>query len=58
MSENHTKAAFLLSNEEKADGFSIVCDSRDDIALLKWSKPVAWFSAEVTEETLTAFVAM
>ena len=46
----------FLSSEDRADGFSIVSDNRHNITLLKWSKPVAWFSAVVTKETLTAFL--
>ncbi|MBA7690959.1 hypothetical protein ES703_99495 [subsurface metagenome] len=48
--------SLLLSSEDKADGFSILRDNRHNITLLKWSKPVAWFSAAVTEETLRAFL--
>ena len=48
----------LLSSEDKADGFSIVADSCHNIVLLKWSKPVAWFSAVVTEEVLRSFLEM
>lgn len=56
MRESNAKAAFLLSNEGKAGGFSIVCDNRHNITLLKCSKPIAWFSAAVTQETLRAFL--
>ena len=56
MSENHTKAAFLLSNEDEAGGFSMARDSRHNITLLRRSKPIAWFSAAVTEDVLRAFL--
>jgi len=54
--ESNEGSSLLLSSEGRADGFSIVCDNRQNITLLKWSKPVAWFSASVTEETLKAFL--
>ncbi len=58
MSKNRIKVALslLLSSEDRANGFSVVCDNCHNIALLKWSKPVAWFSAMVTEETLREFL--
>ncbi len=42
----------LLTSEDRANGFSIVTDESNNIMLLKCSKPVAWFSAVVTEEVV------
>ena len=46
----------LLVSEDRVDGFSIVADDRGNTTLLRWDKRVAWFSAAVSEETLTAFL--
>jgi len=46
----------LLTSEDRANGFSIVTDESNNITLLKWSKPIAWFSAVVTEEVVVAFL--
>jgi hypothetical protein len=46
----------LLSSEDRDNGFSIVADDHHNITLLRWSKPVAWFSAAVTEDVLRAFL--
>ena len=45
----------LLTSEDRANGFSVT-DSHYNITLLKWSKPVAWFSVALSEETLRAFI--
>ena len=45
-----------LTNEGRASGFSIVADDCRNTTLLKRGKQVAWFSAMVNEETLSAFV--
>ena len=45
-------SSLLLVSEGRANGFSIVADDRRNTTLLKWDKPVAWFSAAVSEETL------
>ena len=47
----------LLTNEDRANGFSIVADDHHNITLLQWGKLVAWFSAAVTtEEVLRGFL--
>jgi len=56
VSENDTKAAFLLSNEDKETGFSMAHDSCHNITLLREGSPVAWFSAAVNEDVLRAFL--
>jgi hypothetical protein len=48
----------LLTSEEKADGFSIHADNRQNITLLRWGKPVAWFSARITREVLIGFLGL
>jgi len=45
-----------LANEDRAGGFSITADGRHNISLLRWSKPVAWFSAMLSEETIRVFL--
>jgi len=45
-----------LTSEDRASGFSITVDERHNISLLRWNKPVAWFSAMLSEETIRAFV--
>ena len=47
--------SLLLTSKDRADGFSIAADDRYNITLLKWGKPVAWFSVAVTEEVLREF---
>ena len=44
--------SLVLSSEDRRNGFSITADDRKGVTLLKWGKPVAWFSAAVPEETL------
>lgn len=44
-------SSLLLTNEDRAGGYSIVTDGRHNISLLRWSEPVAWFSAMLSEET-------
>lgn len=46
----------LLTSEERANGFSIAVDDHHNTTLLKWGKPVAWFSAAVTGEVLREFL--
>ena len=48
--------SLLLTNKDRANGFSIVADDRHNTTLLKRGKSVAWFSAAVTEETVRVFV--
>jgi len=45
-----------LTNEDRASGFSITADGRHNISLLRWNKPVAWFSAMLSKETIRAFL--
>jgi len=56
--ESDQGGSLLLSSEDRADGFSIMVDNRSNITLLRWSKPVAWFSAALSEEALKAFVVL
>jgi len=56
--ESNEGSSLLLSSEDRVSGFSIVCDNRQNITLLKWSKPVAWFSPAVTGEVLRGFLAL
>lgn len=46
----------LLTSEERVDGFSIEADSRHNITLLRWGKPVAWFSAAMSREVVRALL--
>ena len=46
----------LLTNEDRANGFSIVADDHHNITLLQWGKPVAWFSSAVPGEVLRQFL--
>ncbi len=46
----------FLSSEDRTGGFSTTADSRNSVALLKWGKPVAWFSAMLDEKTVKVFV--
>ena len=41
---------------DKAGGFSVVTDDGSNTTLLKWGKPVAWFSAAVSGEVLRVFL--
>ena len=45
-----------LTTEDRANGFSIVADDRHNITLLKWGKPVAWFSPAMPREVLREFL--
>ena len=46
----------FLSPDDKAGGFSVVTDDGSNTTLLKWGKPVAWFSAAVSGEVLRVFL--
>ncbi len=48
--------SLLLTSEDRANGFSIEADESHNITLLKWGKPVAWFSVIVTGEVLRGFL--
>jgi len=45
-----------LSSEDRNNGFFIVVDDYHNITLLRWGRPVAWFSVALSEETLMALV--
>jgi len=44
--------SLLLTSEFRANGFSVVTDGGSNTTLLKWGKPVAWFSAAVVSGQL------
>ena len=46
----------FLPNKDRMAGFSTTADSRNNVTLLQWGRPVAWFSVMVDEETIKAFV--
>ena len=46
----------ILTDKDRANGFSIVADDCHNMTLLKWGKPVAWFSAVVPGEVLRQFL--
>jgi hypothetical protein len=48
--------SLMLASADRAGGYSIVADERHNISLLRWSEPVAWFSAMLSEETIRAFL--
>jgi len=48
--------SFVLTSEDRANGFSIVADDHNNITLLRWRKPVAWFSAAVTRKVVREFL--
>ena len=56
--ESNEGDSLLLLSKDKADGFFTVTDNDHNITLLKWGRPLAWFSAMVTEEVLQAFLEM
>jgi len=45
----------FLPSEDRMAGFSTTADSRNNVTLLKWGKPVAWFSTMLDEETVETF---
>ena len=45
-----------LSSKDRNGGFSIVLDDYHNMTLLRWGRPVAWFSVALSEETLMALV--
>ncbi len=47
---------FVLTSEDRANGFSVVADDCHNITLLKWGEPAAWFSAAVTREVVKEFL--
>jgi len=49
-------SSLILTSADRAGGYSIVADERHNISLLRWSKPVAWFSAMLSQETKRAFL--
>jgi len=48
--------SLLLTSKDRVDGFSITANGRGNTTLLRWSKPVAWFSTMLSEETIRAFL--
>jgi len=48
----------LLSDEDRAIGFYIMTDRRDNIALLKQGRRIAWFSASLSKEMVKAVVTL
>ena len=45
----------FLPSEDRMAGFSTTADSRNNVTLLKWGKPVAWFSA-MLEKAIKVFI--
>ena len=45
-------SSLMLTSADRAGGYYIVVDDRHNITLLRWSQPVAWFSAMLSEETI------
>jgi hypothetical protein len=45
----------ILTDEDRAKGYSIASHS-GSVMLLKWKKPIAWFSAAISAETMRAVV--
>lgn len=54
--ELHRDDSFLLTSEDRADGFSVVRDESHNITLLKQDTPIAWFASTETEEVIVAFL--
>jgi len=54
--ETFLDVSSLLTDDDRANGFSIRADDNHNIALLKWSEPVAWFSAAISGETIKGFL--
>ena len=50
------ESSLMLTSTDRASGYSVVADERHNISLLRWNKPVAWFSAAMSGETLRAFL--
>lgn len=46
----------LLMSQDRAKGFSVQMNESRNITLLKRDKPVAWFSAAISAETVRAMV--
>jgi hypothetical protein len=46
----------FLTSEDEAGGLSLIADNHHNITLVRWSKPLAWFSVAVTGEMLKGFV--
>lgn len=56
--ETFSDVSSLLTDDDRANGFSIVTDDRHNTTLLKQGKPVAWFSAAVNGEVLRGFLGL
>lgn len=48
--------SFILGNEEKDNGFSLMTDEYHNKTLLKHDEPVAWFSAAMSTDTIREFI--
>jgi len=46
----------ILTSQDRVNGFSAQLGDARNITLLKWGKPVAWFSAAVSTKTVRAIV--
>lgn len=53
--EVNRNTSSVLTDEDRADGFSIKDDDRK-VVLLRCSKPIAWFSTAISVETMRATV--
>jgi PleD family two-component response regulator len=45
----------ILTDEDRAKGYSIASHG-GSVMLLKWKKPIAWFSAAISVETMRAMI--
>ncbi len=55
--QDRDKYSYLfLSSEDRANGFAIETDERNNITLLKGNEPIARFSRIMSEKTVNAFV--
>ena len=54
--ETFSDVSSLLTDDDRAEGFSIRADDNHNITLLKWSKPVAWFSAAISGGVIKEFL--
>ena len=56
MSTEQEPDSLLLSSKDKVDGLYILTDKDLNTTLLRGGRPVAWFSAMMTEKGLKAFL--
>lgn len=52
------RKTLLLSDKDRAIGFCIMTDKRDNITLLKRGRRIAWFSASLNKEMVKAVVTL